>query len=173
MSKEHLSRDVDLKPMSREHLYRDVGLKPMSREHLSRDVDLKPMSREHLSRDVDLKPMSRDLTKKTRHSHAWSSTQYLSDPLDAFDHDGFVCEYFTGVVFQFFGNLPTQPCVDGFECFPEHERPHFCVVCIACDDMDQSVFDHLERCFLQLFAEVSGDGCGGHLGEYAFIHQFQ
>src|SRR5699024_3443493 len=124
-----------------------------------------------LSQDVNSEPMSRGHTKKDQASSCLVPTKYLSDPLGAVGHDGFVCEYFLGVVLQFFGDLLTQPSVDGIECFPEHERPHFCVVRVACDDMDQSVFYHLERCFLQFFAEVSCDGSGSHLGECAFIDQ--
>src|SRR5699024_6479918 len=49
--------------------------------------------------------------------------KYSSDMLGSVNCDGFVCEYFPGVVLQFLRDLLTQPPVDGFECFPEHERP--------------------------------------------------
>src|SRR5699024_1224146 len=181
MSRGCLSRVVDRESMSRDALSRDVDRKPMSRDALSRVVDRKPMSRDALSRVVDREPMSRDAHKKshthkithkkTRHPDAWSPLKYSSDMLGSVNCDRFVCEYFPGVVLQFLRDLLTQPPVDGFECFPEHERPHFCMVRVTCDDMDQPVFYHLERRFLQFFAEVSRNGSGGHLGECAFIHQ--
>src|SRR5699024_994751 len=126
----------------------------------------------HIKNHTRTKSHTHKIThKKTRHPDAWSPLKYSSDMLGSVNCDRFVCEYFPGVVLQFLRDLLTQPPVDGFECFPEHERPHFCMLRVTCDDMDQPVFYHLERRFLQFFAEVSRNGSGGHLGECAFIHQ--
>src|SRR5699024_10942534 len=103
----------------------------------------------HIKNHTRTKSHTHKIThKKTRHPDAWSPLKYSSDMLGSVNCDRFVCEYFPGVVLQFLRDLLTQPPVDGFECFPEHERPHFCMVRVTCDDMDQPVFYHLERRFL-------------------------